>query len=152
MGRIEVRAFENGKLTSSAVAHMWTAFLNGRWTRERPSRPGKYIIANCTGRVTGEVFVFFDEESRELTVHIRDGALCKIEELKDSNIWWWSKSMPQLMPLPAPGLYRNTPRKKPEAIAPPKGSAKEAEYRSARRRMLMAQIGLHEMPQWEDGK
>ena len=102
MRKVKVEIIEDGKVLESAVAHTWTGFLNGGWTKERPERPGKYIIANRAGRVTGEVFVFFDAETKELTVRVRDGALCKIKELEDQTIWWWSRPMPLLMPLAVP--------------------------------------------------
>ena len=148
MGRIDVRAFENGKLIGSAVAAMWAAFLNGRWTHERPSQPGKYLIANRVGRVVGEVFVFHDAELGGLAVRIRDSALCTIKELDEPGIWWWSKPMPYLMPLAVPGAVGHRPagRKTPEPSEPPKMSSVEREYKAARRRKLAAQIGLHEMP------
>ncbi len=133
---------------------MWTAFLNGRWTRERPTKPGKYVIANSAGRVTGEVFVFYDSEIGDLTVRVRDSALCTIKELKEPGIWLWSKPMPQLMPIAVPATERKRPvaRKESEVTEQPKRSSAERAYQVARRRKLMAQIGLHEMPEWEDEK
>jgi hypothetical protein len=102
MRKVKVEISENGKVLESAVACTWTNFLNGRWSKDRPTRPGKYIIANRAGRVTGEVFVFFDAETEELAVRIRDGALCKIKEIEEQGIWWWSIPMPLLMPIAVP--------------------------------------------------
>jgi len=156
MGRIEVRAFENGKPIQSAVAHMWTTFLNGRWTRERPTKPGKYVIANSAGRVTGEVFVFYDSEIGDLTARVRDGALCSIKELDESAIWWWSKPMPQLMPVAVPKEVSARPRSaaKPKPVVRETTEVRERarRYEDERRRKLMKQVGLHPMPKWEDEK
>lgn len=100
--KVKVEIIEDGKVLESAVALSWMAFLNGKWTKERPERPGKYVIANRAGRVTGEVFVFYDAETKELTARVRDGALCTIKELDGEHIWWWSRAMPQLMPAAVP--------------------------------------------------
>jgi hypothetical protein len=154
MSRIDVRALVNGKPIDSAVAAMWTAFLNGRWTRERPTKPGKYVIANSAGRVTGEVFVFYDSEIGDLTVRVRDSALCTVKELKEEGIWWWSKPMPQLMPIAVPKEVAARPRpaakSKPVVRETTETRERARRYEAERRRKLMAQIGLHPMPKWED--
>ncbi|MCK9461715.1 MAG: hypothetical protein M0R80_18960 [Proteobacteria bacterium] len=155
MGRIEVRAFENGKPIQSAVAAMWTAFLNGRWTRDRPTKPGKYVIANRNGRVAGEVFVFYDSEIGDLTVRVRDSALCSIKELDEPGIWWWSKPMPQLMPLAAPKEVGVRPHSRPAAklkhvtCETTEVRERARRYEDERRRTPMKQVGLHPMPDWE---
>jgi hypothetical protein len=50
MRRVEVRVWEGPVLVASAVAQEWSDFLNGCWTRVKPRRPGKYVIANIAGR------------------------------------------------------------------------------------------------------
>lgn len=107
--KVKVEIIENGKVLESAVAYTWMSFLNGSWTKKRPTRPGKYIIANRAGRVVGEVFVFFDAETEELAIRIRDGALCKIKEFEDQNVWWWSSPMPLLMPIAVPRSVDDLP-------------------------------------------
>lgn len=109
MRKVEVRIFENGKVLDSSVACSWTAFLNGHWTKDRPTRPGKYMIANRAGRIVGEVFVFFDAVTEELVMRIRDGALCKIKEFDDTNVFWWTSPMPIFMPIPVPRDVSNLP-------------------------------------------
>ena len=91
--------FEEGKEVRHPVAMSWTAFLNGRWVREKPRKPGKYIIGNRNGRVLGEVFVYHYQH--ELVMSVRDGALCKLRELK-GDFWWWSVRMPGHMPMEVP--------------------------------------------------
>ena len=152
MQRIEVRAWESGRQLDSAVARMWAAFLNGRWTRERPTRPGKYLIANRDGRVAGEVFVFYDSEIGDLAVRVRDGALCKIKELDEPGLWWWSNAMPYLMPLAVPKDESTRPRPtlkpapRPVACETTEVRERAQRYEDERRRKLMAQVGLHPMP------
>jgi hypothetical protein len=156
MAHIEYRAFVGGRPIRSTVAVAWTAFLNGRWTRERPAKPGKYVIANAAGRVTGEVFVFYDSELGDLAVRVRDSALCTIKELDESAIWWWSKPMPQLMPIAVPATARKSSapaaKPRPKPVAPDTTEARERvrRYEDERRRTLMKQVGLHPMPKWED--
>lgn len=128
--RVEVRITENGKPVAPAIAASWMSFLNGKWTRERPTRPGKYIIANRSGRVVGEVFVFYDAETDDLAVRIRDGALCKIKEFEDQHVWWWSNPMPLLMPISVPPVLNDLPTRE-EVL----GSKEEWETRAKVRAM-----------------
>ena len=111
MRRVEVKITENGKVLDSSVACSWQAFLNGHWSKDRPTRPGKYMIANRAGRIVGEVFVFFDAETEQLVMRIRDGALCKIKEFEDDNVFWWSSPFPIFMPIPVPKDLNNLPTK-----------------------------------------
>lgn len=99
--KFEVMLREGDQVVDSPVAHSWTAFLNGRWVREKPHKPGKYVIGNKNGRVLGEVFVYF--YNNDLVMSIRDGALCKLKELQ-GDFWWWSVRMPQHMPIEVPRI------------------------------------------------
>lgn len=148
MNKIQLRAFENGKPLLSTIARAWTDFLNGSWIKHAPSLPGKYLIANKMGRVTGEVFVFFDAESGGLAVRIRDGALCSIKELDDLHAyWWWSKPMPLVMPVAVPVEVRNPVREKPKPTASGPRNRPYVDWDWVeRRRALAAQVGLHKMP------
>ena len=96
--KFKVNLLENEEPIDSPIAHAWTAFLNGFWTRDKPNKPGKYMI-NKNGRVLGEVFVYTYKDN--LVMSIRDGALCKLRELK-GTFWWWSVRMPQHMPREVP--------------------------------------------------
>jgi len=109
------------------------AFLNGKWTRERPTRPGKYIIANRSGRVVGEVFVFYDAESDDLAVRIRDGALCKIKEFEDQHVWWWTNPMPLLMPIGVPQVLTDLPTRE-EVLGTPEEHEARARVRALNER------------------
>jgi len=97
--RFEVVLVENDNIVDSPVAHSWAAFLNGEWRSQKPNKPGKYMIGNQNGRVLGEVFVY--HYKNELVMSIRDGAMCKLKELK-GDFWWWSARMPQHMPIEVP--------------------------------------------------
>jgi len=103
--KVKVLLLENGRPVESAVACTWTNFLNGHWTKDRPTRQGKFMIANKAGRVVGEVFVFFDLEVDDLCVRVRDGALCKLHEMTEKDIWWWSEAVPLYMPVSPPRAW-----------------------------------------------
>lgn len=99
--KFKVLLMEGDEEIDSPIAHSWAAFLNGHWVSEKPNKPGKYMIGNKNGRVLGEVFVYFYKD--ELVMSIRDGALCKLKELK-GDFWWWSRRMPQHMPIEVPRI------------------------------------------------
>ena len=93
--KFKVTMFRNGALVDSAIAHHWTAFLNGHWQREMPHNPGKYIVALGKARIPGEALVY--RRGDELGVAVREGAFCKLKELP-GEIWWWSVRMPRELP------------------------------------------------------
>lgn len=103
--RFEVKLVKNGKPIKSEVASCWAGFLNGHWIREKPTKPGKYVIGNNNGRVLGEVFAYFYQD--ELVFSVRDGALCRLKELT-GEFWWWSVPMPREMPFDVPRVIDKT--------------------------------------------
>ncbi len=113
--RFKVSMFDEGKEIRHPVSASWTAFLNGHWVREKPRKPGKYVIGNKRGRVLGEVFVYFYKD--ELVMSVRDGALCKLRELT-GDFWWWSVRMPRHMPLEVPRWVDEHGEEKEETESP----------------------------------
>lgn len=97
----KVTMLVDGKAKDSPIPHAWACFLNGHWTTEKPTKPGKYMIANTQGRVLGEVFVFWQEG--DLSVQVRDGAFCRLRNLQ-GRYFWWSARMPQVMPQRVPDM------------------------------------------------
>jgi len=99
--KFEVKMLVDGVEKDSPIPHAWACFLNGHWQREMPAKPGKYMVGNEQGRVLGEVFVF--HQGGELVVQVRDGAFCKLRNLR-GTYFWWSARMPAIMPQRVPNM------------------------------------------------
>ncbi len=74
---------------ADAVSCTWTGFLNGRWTKDEPTRPGKYLVADRQGVQCGEIVFYLDQASG------------KIRSTNKWGGWFWSRPMPPT-PVSAP--------------------------------------------------
>jgi len=98
--KFKVTLVEDGEdKTEMPMAASWTAFLNGEWLAQKPTRSGKYMVGNRQGRVIGEAFAFYKD--KELVVQVRDSAFCRLKDIPD-EYWWWSVRMPQILPQAIP--------------------------------------------------
>jgi hypothetical protein len=102
-----------GMEIASHVPAAWSNFLNGHWVKTPPTRPGRYLIAHKSGRVSGEAFVY--ESEGKLVVSHRESAL---HPLVGSWLgWWWSAPMPPVMPLKPPVWVEEDPTQVASASA-----------------------------------
>jgi len=108
--KFKVTLLVDGKEKDSAVAHSWTAFLNGKWVQEVPTRPGKYMVILGKARNPGEDLDY--HRGGELGVAAREGAFCKLKELPE-KAWWWSVRMPRELPRVIPLEPKEKASKKP---------------------------------------
>jgi hypothetical protein len=67
---------------SDAVSCTWTGYLNGHWTQDKPTRPGRYLVATRDGRLAG-VIVFY-----------RDKVTGGVTSTNTWGGWFWSFPMP----------------------------------------------------------
>ena len=74
----------------------WDEFIAGEWTREVPTKPGRYPVADHAGLDAGSVVVL-----------MFGGKLLYIKDTNKSTDseeiwtgWWWSSPQPQLPPAP----------------------------------------------------
>lgn len=93
----------------------WTAFMNGRWTKDRPVRPGRYRIASNEGLLVGEVVAVRDRVDRD-----------KILLSQEWDGWFWSfPTPPPPQPVPRPETEAKTPHRPvppPPKLSWPAGS------------------------------
>jgi hypothetical protein len=70
----------------------WERFLGGRWTRERPRKPGYYPVEGVqSGEPDGSI------PSKMVLVYEAEGKLCFAQSWGG---WWWSEPLPMLPPTP----------------------------------------------------
>lgn len=79
-------------MIDSEVAFAWAKFLDGHWTRERPTKPGYYPTASVkSGEVDGTI------PSMTVLAYELDG---EIRFTQPWGGWWWSEPLPLLPPTP----------------------------------------------------
>ena len=89
---------ENGIPAPDFIINPWVAFLSGSWTRETPTKVGRYIIVNSVGRMNGEMLVH--NEGGELKISSR---VSVVHELTDGwDGWYWSEPFPTCLPSKLP--------------------------------------------------
>lgn len=70
----------------------WSAFLNGHWTLERPTQPGRYRIAGLDGKSKGEIVALINKRTGEIRL------------VPGWEGWFWSFPIPlPPRPVPKPG-------------------------------------------------
>lgn len=74
----------------------WAAFVVGGWTREVPSKPGRYPVADHAGLDAGTVVIL---EFGGKPLYIKDtNKSVNVEEIWTG--WWWTEPLPPLPPAP----------------------------------------------------
>jgi hypothetical protein len=89
---------EHGTEVTSFVQNSWTKYLNGHWTLTAPTKPGRYTVANYTGRVVGEAIVHeVGGVTKPVFKASSQGAL-------EANweVYFWSEPIPTRFPSPFP--------------------------------------------------
>lgn len=74
----------------------WQEFINGKWTREVPSKPGRYPVADHAGLDAGSVVIL---EFGGKPLYVKDG----VHKTDPNEVWvgwWWSEPQPPLPPAP----------------------------------------------------
>lgn len=77
------------------VKEKWEEFMSGKWSQEKPSRPGRYIcvgtasLQNVSLAENGEIIPLIEDFNRKL----------KWQGLHDHRHgWWWSIPLPEMQP------------------------------------------------------
>ena len=65
----------------------WIRFLNGKWQKEVPKKPGRYPQALAWGEYQGDMGLIYEHPKKGLVV------------IKEWGGWWWSEPFPK-MPKP----------------------------------------------------
>jgi hypothetical protein len=78
------------------AARDWATFALGKWTRDPPTKPGKYATATVDGFRDSDILVIQ-----------REGKLVALakgqEDAAPKDVWvgwWWTKPYPELPPAP----------------------------------------------------
>lgn len=70
----------------------WEIFQSGRWSKNPPTKPGYYPIADREGVLKGVCEVSKKGYTDKLYGHIIGGAACSIKEVWRG--YWWTKPLP----------------------------------------------------------
>ncbi len=65
------------------ITMQWQKFLNGKWQKEMPIKPGNYPIADRLGNDAGYNLIILNKG--------------KPESIKNWQGWWWSEPQPPLL-------------------------------------------------------
>ena len=69
------------------LKNKWNKFINGKWQKERPTKPGEYCVGTTSGYQYEETVILFEHKG-------------KLEQNRDwaygSNFLWWSNPIPKL--------------------------------------------------------
>jgi hypothetical protein len=74
------------------MEHEWKLFLSGYWTRERPTKPGLYVVEGVGGGEPRGVSL-----SKTIFAYMNDGA---VKFTQPWGGWWWSEPVPNLPATP----------------------------------------------------
>jgi hypothetical protein len=89
---------EGGNEVTSFVQVSWSRYLNGHWTLTVPTRPGRYTVANYTGRIVGEAIIHaVGGVTKPVFKASSQGAL-------EANweVYYWSEPIPTKLPAAFP--------------------------------------------------
>lgn len=92
------------KLLADKVPNIdqWVDFLDGEWTRERPTAPGFYPVA-AMGEVAAHGASRAPHLGTRIVTLIADAESRHTRCVPEWGAWFWSKALPSLPALPAGG-------------------------------------------------
>ena len=96
------RIGEDGNPTTDLETAQWTDFLNGTWTKERPTAPGVYPLANRDGQIVGEASFEGD---------CKGNIFCATHNEWDG--WFFSRAMPKIPNRPPEVFPEDPPKNRP---------------------------------------
>ena len=79
-------------MTFDEWRNKWDAFAHGEWTKDPPTKPGNYPVADREGKQGGQIVVFIHADG---TLHAATyGHSGPVKEVWQG--WWWSEPLPSM--------------------------------------------------------